>query len=226
MIKAIIFDFDGLILETEQPCYQAWQEIYQAHGGDLDFESYILTIGSSLDHFDPYEHLERTIGHAVDRESIRTLRRQRHLELTETQPILPGVVEYLKEAKTLGLKIALASSSSREWVVGHLTRLGLIDYFDTLKTADDVSRTKPEPDLYLAVLDSLKIKPGEALVLEDSPNGILAANRAGIFSVAIPSLMTKTLNFDHADLAIGSLAELPLNKLLLEVQNKREAAAN
>lgn len=222
MIKALIFDFDGLILETEQPCYQTWKEIYQEYGSDLAFDSYIQTIGSSLDHFDPYENLERAIGRPVDRDSIRERRRLRHWELTATQPILPGVLAYLEEAKALGLKIAVASSSSREWVVGHLTRLGIIAYFDCVKTADDVSRTKPEPDLYLAVLQALKIQPNEAFALEDSPNGILAANRAGIFCVAVPSTMTKTLNFDHANLQLGALSDLPMHKLLLKVQNKEE----
>lgn len=221
MIKALIFDFDGLILETEQPCYQAWKEIYEDHGTSLTFESYIRTIGSSSDHYDPYEHLEGQLGHAVNRDSIRERRRLRHLELTECQPILPGVVSYLEEAKALGLLIGLASSSSREWVEGHLSRLGLLPYFDHVKTSDDVQRTKPEPDLFLAIIAALGVAANEAIILEDSPNGVLAANRAGIFCVAVPTDMTRSLRFDHANYQLASLADLPLHRLLAEVHTKQ-----
>lgn len=214
MIKALIFDFDGLILETEEPCYQSWQEIYQDHGHSLDLTTYISTIGSSSDHFDPYDNLEKTVGFPIDRESIRTRRRQRHLEFAASQPIMPGVIDYLTDAKRLGLKTGLASSSSREWIMHHLNRLNLISMFNSIKCADDVRRTKPEPDLYLVALADLGVTGDEALVLEDSPNGVLAANRAGIRVVAVPSPLTRELDFSHADLLLSSLGAISLESLL------------
>lgn len=214
MIKAVIFDFDGLILETEGPCYQSWNEIYQHHGSSLALETYIGTIGSSADHFDPYDHLEKTLGYPVDREAVRLRRRRRHLELAEAEPMLPGVVETLTQAKSLGLKVGLASSSSREWVVGHLTRLNLLSFFDTVQTSDNVNRTKPEPDLYLAAVRALGVLPHEGLALEDSPNGILAAKRAGLYCIAVPGPLTRHLDLHLADCQIRSLTELALKHLI------------
>src|SRR5581483_5413115 len=117
-------------------------------------------------------------------------RMRRYLEMIEAQAVLPGVEAAIADARRLGLKIGLASSSHRDWVVGHLSRLGLHAHFDTLKTADDVTHTKPHPELYLAVLDALGLQAREAIALEDSPHGIHAARNAGIFCVVIPNQMT------------------------------------
>lgn len=214
MIKAVIFDFDGLILETEGPCYQSWNEIYRLHGNELDLETYIGTIGSSADHFDPYEHLERTLGYPVDRHAVRIHRRKRHLELSEAEAMLPGVMETILDAKKLGLKIGLASSSSQEWVEGHLRRLDLLPYFDTVQTADNVDRTKPEPDLYLAAVKALEISPCEGLALEDSPNGVLAAKRAGLYCIAVPGPLTCHLDFGLADRKVEFLTDISLAEAL------------
>ena len=214
MIKALIFDFDGLIIETEEPCYQARQEIYQSFGVTLDRKLYLTTIGSSSDHFNLYDHLEQLLGHPFDREAVRFQRRRRHRELADAQPLLPGVREYIRAAQALGLKLAIASSSSREWVTGHLARRGLLADFPVIKCSDDVTRTKPSPEVYLAALDGLGLSPAEVLAFEDSPNGVLAAKQAGIFCIAVPGPMTRALDYSRADLRLDSLAALPLSMLL------------
>jgi HAD superfamily hydrolase (TIGR01509 family) len=218
MIQALIFDFDGLILDTEISAYQTWQEIYREHNCDLPFSTWATCIGGSPDLFDPCEYLERQIGRPILREEIRLKRRQRHLAIVETQSILPGVEDYLLSAKRLGLKIGLASSSTHEWVDNHLARLGIIEYFDSIKCRDDVRSSKPDPELYLAVLDTLKVPAHRAIALEDSPNGVLAAQRAGIFCVAVPNLVTSQLPLAHADMQLTSLTEMSLERLLAEVQ--------
>jgi HAD superfamily hydrolase (TIGR01509 family) len=140
--------------------------------------------------------------------------------LTLKQPILPGVTDYLHEAKRLGLKLAIASSSPHAWVDGHAKRLGIFDYFDHVICSDDVGvgRTKPNPDLYLLALNQLQVQKNEAIIFEDSPNGVKAANRAGIFVVAVPNSITSLLVLDNADLIVQSLSELPLIGLLDKVQ--------
>jgi HAD superfamily hydrolase (TIGR01509 family) len=132
------------------------------------------------------------------------------------QPIMPGVVDYLNEARRLGLRLAVASSSPHNWVDTHLARLGLADRFDFTICGDDVppGRTKPHPDLFLKALDALNIKAGEAIVFEDSPNGVTAARAAGIFVVRVPNPITLLLKTDGANLTLDSLSQIPLPKLL------------
>lgn len=219
MIRALIFDFDGLILETEGPVFQSWQELYQSYGCHLPFAKWVTTIGTT-DGGDPLDDLEKQVGRFPDRVVIDQKRLQRELDLIAARPIMPGVQEYLEDARRLGLKLGLASSSSREWVTGHLIRLGLIDSFDCIKTRDDVRQTKPDPELYLAVLAALDIKPDQAVVFEDSPNGILAAKRAGIYCVVVPNELTRLLPIDQANKRLDSLADVPLENLLQEIEVK------
>ncbi len=224
MIRALIFDFDGLILETETPIYQSWRELYQSLGCKLSFDIWADIIGKAEDVFDPFEDIEEQLGEPVDRDYYAPLRRKRELELIAKQPVLPGVQDVLDTALRMSLMIGLASSSSCEWVSGHLTRLGLFDYFDTIKASDDVLHTKPDPDLYHAVLAALDLQADQAIVFEDSPNGILAAKRAGLFCVAVPNQMTARLDLDHADMRLSSLADLPLEELIRKVEKRLVAS--
>jgi HAD superfamily hydrolase (TIGR01509 family) len=213
LIRALIFDFDGLILDTEGPIYRSWQEVYRAHGVDLPFQQWVKTVGSSNDAFHPQRYLEERLGHPLPQEVVDRRIERRALLVLE-QPLLPGVAELVDDAKALGMKVGVASSSSRAWVSGHLERLGLLDRFDCLRTRDDVERVKPEPDLYLAVLECLGVAPREALAIEDSPNGIVAAKRAGLRCVAVPNPITAGLDLSLADLRLGSLTELRLPQVL------------
>jgi HAD superfamily hydrolase (TIGR01509 family) len=213
MIKALIFDFDGLILDTEVPEYQSWVELYQAYGSVLPLEKWLESIGTT-DAFNPYEYLEQQLGRQIDRPEVRTQRLARFAELMADQTILPGVQDYITTAKRLGLKLGVASSSPREWVVGYLSKFGLDIHFDAIRCGDEVKATKPDPALYLAVLKVLGVEASEAIALEDSPNGILAAKRAGIFCVAIPNALTRQLSLSLADFQMSSLADLPLEELL------------
>ncbi|NMC14190.1 MAG: HAD family hydrolase [Chloroflexi bacterium] len=219
MIKAIIFDFDGLILETETPSYITWNDVYRSFGCRLPLDSWVTLIGGEGSTFDPFAELERQVGHPLDLADIETSRRKRELELTEKQPILPGVLQYLDEARQLKLKIGLASSSSRAWVTGHLHRLGIAGYFDCIQTRDDVHRVKPHPDLYQQVMNKLHLSADEAIALEDSPHGIQAAKSAGLFCVAVPNQMTRNLCLEQADLILHSLLDVPLSELISLAEN-------
>ena len=218
MIKGLLFDFDGLILDTENPAFQSWREIYEEYGGLLSFSSWKAAIGTS-DEFDPYEHLQEQLGYEANRELLRRTHSARSSVLINDQSILPGVEEYLSVAKQLNLRLGVASSSSEEWVLGHLERLGILRAFDSVKCSDHVKRTKPNPEVYQVLLDSLGLLPEETLAFEDSPNGILAAKRAGIFCVAVPNTLTRKLWLDGADLELSSLKSLRLADLLFQVSN-------
>lgn len=213
MLKAAIFDFDGLILDTEAPVYDVWQAIYAEHGYQLDFARWAQCIGTA-DTFDPCLDLEALVGRPLDPAPLRRRHRTQADALIATQPVLPGVREYVNAAHRLGLRLGVASSSSRAWVEGHLARLGLRERFDVVRCADDVARVKPDPALYLAVLEATGVAAPQAVALEDSPNGVLAAKRAGLTCVAVPNPLTVRLDLAAADLTLTSLADVPLEELL------------
>jgi HAD superfamily hydrolase (TIGR01509 family) len=213
-IRALIFDFDGLILDTEGPDFRAWQEVFEEHGGDLPISVWCECIGRSADWFDPIAYLEDQTGTRLDRDAIVRRQRERHHVLVAAEAVLPGVEDYVTQAGALGLRLGIASSSSRRWVEGHLMRLGLETRWDCIHCWDDVERTKPEPDLYLAALRTLGVAAREAIAFEDSPNGVAAARAAGVYCVAVPNCLTQGLDLSGADLRLSSLAEIPLSDLL------------
>jgi HAD superfamily hydrolase (TIGR01509 family) len=219
-VKLIVFDFDGLILDTEAPVYDAWQEIYDEHGHALDFDKWAQCIGTA-DAFDPCADLATLVGRVLDVEALRLRHRTRTDALIAAQPLRPGVRERIEEAAGLGLALGVASSSDRAWVHGHLGRLGLLGHFQAIRCAEDVPRVKPDPALYRAVLQACDVDPAEAVALEDSPNGILAAKRAGLACVAIPNGLTERLDLGHADLVVGSLAEVSLGELIARLAERK-----
>jgi HAD superfamily hydrolase (TIGR01509 family) len=213
LIRAIVFDFDGLILDTEEPVYRSWLEVYEAHGEELPFDRWVQIVGSTTAGFHPQHHLEERLGRSLPKE-VLDRRIGRRTELVLANPVLPGVVQRIDEAKAMGLKLGVASSSTVDWVRGHLVRLGIFDRFDCLRCRDDVANAKPEPDLYIAVLECLGVAASEAIAIEDSPNGVLAAKRAGLRCIAIPNSITARLDLGQADVLLGSLAEVTLHELL------------
>jgi HAD superfamily hydrolase (TIGR01509 family) len=213
LIRALVFDFDGLILDTEEPVYRSWLEVYQAHGEELPFERWIQIVGSTTAGFHPQHHLEERLGRPLPKE-VLDRRVGRRTEMILAQEALPGVARHLEEAIAMGLKLGVASSSTNDWVRGHLARLGILESFDCIRCRDDVTNAKPEPDLYISVLECLGVRASEAIAIEDSPNGVLAAKRAGLRCVAIPNSITAGLDLGQADLILGSLAELTLAELL------------
>ena len=221
MLKALLFDFDGLILDTETPEYLAWKNIYQESGFELPLSEWGGIIGGGgLSNFDPAEHLSRLSQGRLDSVSLRARHRFESDEFTLTQPVLPGVLDMIHAAKEADIKLAIASSSPHSWVDTHAKRLGIFHYFDKVICRDDVGagRTKPNPDLFLLALDQLEVKKEAAVVFEDSPNGVKAANRAGIFVVAVPNPVTSLLVIEDANLILSSLSELPFSELMNKVQ--------
>ncbi len=214
MTEALIFDFDGLIIDTETPDYSSWQETFSSYQVTLDRTLWAGFIGGALGTFDVYQHLEDLVGAPVDRDSVQAIRRKRYLDLVEANPVRPGVEEYLEETRRLGLKLGVASSSSRDWVEDHLNRRGLLAYFDRVVCRDDVTSVKPDPEVYVRCAAGLGARPGATLAIEDSANGVTAAKGAGIFCVVVPNPMTADMDLGHADLRLEALTDLPLEAVL------------
>jgi HAD superfamily hydrolase (TIGR01509 family) len=215
MLKALIFDFDGLILDTETPEALVWQSIYNEHGFELPVDEWEKTIGGyGISTFDAAEHLALVSHGRLDTVYSRVRHQKEFDKIIHTSLVLPGVISMIEQAKENGLQVAIGSSAPHSWVDSHAKRLGIFHYFDRIICQDDVppGRTKPNPDIFLKVLDQLKVTKDAAVVFEDSPNGVLAARRAGIFVVAVPNALTSKMGVT-GDITIPSLAELSLHEL-------------
>jgi putative hydrolase of the HAD superfamily len=214
-IRGLLFDFDGLLIDTETPSRLAYEELYREHGHELPLDKWATLVGTIGAEFDPDAHLEQLVGTPLDRERLAERLRARERELCDLEDLRPGIEDYLAEAERLGLKTAIVSSSTRDWIARHLERLDRVNSWDAIVAADgDVERAKPQPTLYLDALDALGLQPHEAVAFEDSLNGIRAAKSAGILCVAVPNPITETFALDEADLLLGSLEELSLGELL------------
>lgn len=220
MLKALFFDFDGTLWESEDASFRAWKEAYAEFGLDLSIDDFAPVIGT-LGGTDLLSELQRRAGRAVDRRRLAERRRRRKLQLLRSERPRPGVVDYLRDAKQLGLAVAIVSTDDTAWITQGLSILGLVDAFDFIECAEgDPSRAKPSPVLYVAALDRLGIAASEAIAIEDSPHGIRAAKRAGIFTLAVPNRVTRLLDTSEADREVASLDELPLRRLV-QVEARR-----
>lgn len=206
----MIFDFDGLIVDTEGPGFRAWSELYESHGCSLPFDKYSACIGT-IGGFDLHGYLEQQSGRTFDRAELEQACTVRWLELMKDQPLLPGIATCVSSAKARGLKLAIASSSTQKWVTRHLRKFGLLDTFDAVCTRDYVAAVKPDPALYLLALEKLGIQASEAIAFEDSPPGIQAAKAAGLYCIAVPNSLTGELPLDQADRRLSSLADFNLD---------------
>lgn len=198
MTRAIIFDFDGLIVDTETAIYESWAAIYSEHGETLELETYKDCVGSDLGQFHPGLELERRIDKKLDWQSLDAERELEVRHQLESQDARPGVRKFIANARANELPLAVASSSSRAWVADWLEKLDLLGHFEALRNRDDVERIKPHPDLFLGAAEALNAKPAETLVLEDSENGLRAATAAGMRCAIVTNPITAGGDFDAA----------------------------
>lgn len=217
-VRALIFDFDGLILDTEVPIYEAWRENYAHHGQDLALADYTGCVGSDFHRFDPKLHLENLTGEKIDWDAWDEKRERRALEIVNSlMTPLPGVADLLSQARAVRMPCAVASSSPRSWVEPHLERIRLRDFFLLTRCVDDVQKPKPSPELFLAAAEGLQVPTAQCLVFEDSLNGLLAAQAAGMRCVSVPNQVTAGLDFTGCALKLESLAAMTLEEILRRV---------
>jgi HAD superfamily hydrolase (TIGR01509 family) len=215
-IRAFLFDFDGLILDTELASRAGWELLYREHGHELPADLWATLVGTTHAPWDPRAHLEELVGEPLEWDALNERRYAHEIALIEAEELRPGIEEYLAAARRDGLKRAIVSSSTRSWVDMHLERLEEAVGWDAICTADgDPARAKPAPTLYLEALELLDVAAREAVAFEDSPHGVRAAKAAGVFCVAIPNEVTRDLGLEEAgaDLVLESLADLPPDDL-------------
>jgi HAD superfamily hydrolase (TIGR01509 family) len=220
MIKAIIFDFDGIIMDTESVEFQVWNTIFAEQGVDFPLNIWLRdVVGATVANFDLAEYLATTTGRDFDLAALHEQASMARMDAQARLSVMPGVTEILAAAKRLALRLAIASSSPHPWVDGYLKQVGLTGTFEAVMCREDVPSVKPAPDLFLRALGALGVSAAETIVFEDSPIGIQAAKRAGLRVVAVPNPVTKHSDLSHADLLLGSLADLPLEMILAKLEH-------
>lgn len=203
--RALILDFDGLMVDTEMPGYQAWSEFYEREGAHLAVKDWLNAVGY-VDGFDPRAHLQRLTAREFDweRHDLEIAARAREL-IAAAQP-LPGVAALIERGLAAGYRLGVASNSTADWVVPGLERLGLRRHFGVVRTVDSVARPKPQPDVYLAALADLGVStPVGSLAFEDSEPGVRAAKAAGLYVVAVPNELTRHQDLSLADETCANL---------------------
>lgn len=213
-MRAIVFDLDGLLVDTESSDFAAWERAYREHGHELPRDAWTARIGSDGSPFDPLTHLRALVGAGFDEAAMQRRRRAYRDSLVGGLPPREGVTELLDAAEGAGLSTAVASSSERAWVRARLAEAGLADRFRVLCCREDVPCVKPDPALYRKAVTDLGVEPSSAIALEDSPNGVAAAVAAGLFCVAVPGPMTRDLDLSAAHLVLRSLAGTSLDDLI------------
>jgi HAD superfamily hydrolase (TIGR01509 family) len=209
LLRAFLFDFDGLILDTETPLIDAYGAVHAAHGVPFERSRFLHGVGHADYSFDPWHGFS---PHA-DRVALELQRRAAKEKIIQALPVLPGVVALLDAAREHGLRVGLASNSPHSWVDAHLQRLGLFDRFEFIACRGDAPSPKPEPDLYRLVLNRFGLRGHEAVAFEDSHTGALAAKRANLWCVAAPNESTAHHDFAHVDWLVASLADVDLPAL-------------
>lgn len=213
MIQAVVFDFDGLIIDTETVWFNSFKEVLGRYDVEFPLEIFLPCVGTKGTIIDQY--IEGKLGNKV--KEIRQLVRECHREKIVDIDIREGVRDYLTQAKELGLKIGLATSSDREWIDHFLKRLNILHYFDVIKTGDDVKKVKPDPEVYLQCLDALNVSSNYVVAFEDSNNGAKAAKASGVTCVIVPNPITAKLTFDDYDMRIESMASQSLTEVLNKI---------
>lgn len=208
MIAALLFDFDGVIVDSEVARYESWRAIYAEHGAELVVADYLPAVGTGTSTggaFDAVAHLERLIGGPVAREDVVARRTALRDELLRSVQPLPGIAELVTEARAEGVKTAIVTRNAEREVTGACGAHGLDGLWDLIVCAND-EPTRDKTELYAHAVRELGVRAGDAVAFEDSPAGVLAAKGAGVRCVAVPSAITEQAPFEDADAVLPSLA--------------------
>src|SRR5882757_1250818 len=212
-IEAVIFDFDGLLMDTESSMVESWQYEYAQHGLTLDLDTFSVNHGGDVTD-QRYAVLAELVGAGYDRETSHARRLAYRNGLQAALGLSAGIADWLRECRDLGLRLAVASSSPRHWVRNLLTGVDSFDVFELIASGDEVAKPKPDPAVYELALQRLDLTAQQAVAVEDSPHGVAAAKAAGMQCVAIPNHHTDKTRFGAADIVLDSAADVSLGQVL------------
>lgn len=211
--QAVVFDFDGLVVDTETPEYTIWAEIFAEHGQHLTVLEWGKSVGAAPGTWTATEVLETLIG-PYDKAKVKADHENRLKAKTDNLQPMPGILDWVSDLQRAGIPYGIASSSVAAWVNRFLKTASLEAVFPVIVTRTETLRAKPNPDLYLEACRQLGADPSAAVAFEDSTNGIKAAKAAGMWGIAVPCPVTVTFDFSMADKVVPSLAEFRLPDLV------------
>ncbi len=207
-ISTVLFDFDGIIVDTEWVIYEEWLNIFLKEGENLSLETYVQCIGSDHTQWSPSLYLESLTGKKYDWEDLHEKRNIQIRKRLQGQKEMPGVRLTLEALQSSSVRCAVVSSSSHHWVDRWLEKLELTSFFQEVVCRGDAASIKPAPDLFLEAARRLGVTPESCWVIEDSMNGFIAARAAGMKTCIIPNRVTSCLDFKAADLQLPSMESL------------------
>ena len=214
MLASVIFDFDGIVLDSETPEYESHRRIYERYGVTLTVDEWCGVIGTWSEGHDEqwFRRLCERAAEAPPRDAYFEERRRLFEEIVPSDP-MRGVRELLAALRDAHVPLAIASSAPARWVVGAVERLGIAPFFTAIVTGDQVTHRKPAPDVYLTAARRLDADPRRSVAIEDSSAGIAAARAAGMKAVAIPHWLTERHDLSGADLTVEHAGLLTLDRL-------------
>jgi putative hydrolase of the HAD superfamily len=220
-LEAVVFDFDGLVIDSEWVIYESAVAAFAEHGHTLTLEAWATIVGTS-DEAGKWERLCAVVGaEDLTREAYEASYEAQDRSNRDTLPPLPGVVALADALLDAGVPMAIASSSPVEWLVRHIDRLDLARHFPVLVGVDVVGGVgKPAPDVYLRACADLGADPRRAVALEDSVHGLTAAHAAGMAVVAVPGRVTASHDVSAAELVVGSLEDVTVADLAALVADR------
>jgi HAD superfamily hydrolase (TIGR01509 family) len=208
-----VFDFDGLLMDTESSLLASWQYEWRQHGLELDLSTFWVDHGGDVTH-ERYLRLAEAVGPSFDHAASHARRVAYRDLLNRELGLCPGIGGWLGQARAAGLRLAVASSSPADWVRPLLSAAGELHHFEVFAFGDEVGRPKPAPDVYQLAVDRLGAAAGQVVAVEDSAHGVAAAKAAGLRCVAIPHAHSDPARFGAADLVLRSAADMPLTEVL------------
>jgi putative hydrolase of the HAD superfamily len=215
-VQAVVFDFDGLLMDTESTSFLSWQYEWSQWGLTLQAADFFVNHGGDVTE-DRYAMLAAVVGPRFDRTLSHRRRVAYREKLHEELDLADGLREWLDEAAGLGLRLAVASSSPLSWLTTHLGRVGVLDTFEVLAGGDEVGRHKPAPDVYQLALDRLSLSCTAAVAVEDTAHGVAAARAAGMRCIAIPNPFVPLERVRQADLVLSSASQIRLAEALSQL---------
>lgn len=218
MLKALVFDFDGVIVDTETQWYYIYRDwLKRTYHYDLSIQDYLVCVGSSSERL--FAFLKQELGTDEEIRKFEKRAMTEYIRRTQNLPAMEGVRELVTAAKARGLHLAIATSATRKKPQVHLERLQLIEYFDVFSTAELSRHIKPAPDIFLKAAELLGCLSTECLAVEDSRNGLIAASRAGMPCLIVPNKITESSDFTGCYRKLSSLKELNLEELIADFQS-------